>query len=96
MLGLILTFLQDRPLILTCLQDRPLLPIQGQDCTSKTPTMHVHEHIMTTLANQQLVVKHSPAWLSEVGVQQFSPALLADQRLWKPDPTCMHSCGEAA
>ncbi len=72
MLGLILTSLQDQPLILTSLQDRPLLPIQGQDCTSKTPTMHVHEHIMTTLANQQLVVKHSPARLSQVGVQQFS------------------------
>lgn len=34
--------------------------------------MHVHEHIWTALANQQVVVKQRPTWLSWVGVQQLS------------------------
>ena len=56
---------------------RPFLPIQGQRCTSKAPTMHVHEHLWTVLANQQVVVKQCPTCLSWVGVQQLS------QRCWQ-------------
>ena len=78
------------------LADQPLLPVQVELCTSKPPTMHVHQPICAALANQQVVVKQSPAVALLGMCTAAQPALHTDQTLWKPDPTYVHFCGETA